>query len=284
MATELRQVAFFFMGLAAICLVMSFSAYQLTTYDSIRSIIGEIAVQPSGTSSLHSQYGDLQDFLTGGTGDSFTYRFAGSQIVVTREQVQGKSEQQCNTLVLDAFTKSFYTGTDTGSLSFAYGFVGSGANALYAFLAFILFIVFIALLGAAFTRHWFETNVELLKNSGTIIVAICVVAFIVFLLLPGLIKSMMYNTIYSSTLAQEIVQVLEPRMSATFLVNTLIMALVGAVFYGVGFFIGFEESEHEASTEHAFERSETRPSEKKALQAHNPPNNAPPQKPGHRQL
>jgi hypothetical protein len=254
MATELRQIAFFFMGLVAICLVISFSAYQLTTYDSIRRIIGETAIQPSGMASLHSQYNDLQDFLTGSTGNSFTYHFAGSYFNYTRAQLQGKTEQQCNNLVLDSFTKSFYTGTDTGDLSFAYGFVGSGANAIYALLAFVFFIVLVGILGLAFARHWFDDNVELLKSSGTIMVAVCIVAFFVFLILPGILKSMMWSTLYGNTLHQEVLHVVEPRVSATFLVNTLIVTLVGAVLYGVGFFIGFEEKEHEESTERQFER------------------------------
>ncbi len=278
MATELRQIAFFLMGLAAICLVISFSAYQLTTYDSIRSIIGETAVQPSGMSSLHSQYNDLQNFLTGSTGDIFKYHFAGSYINVTRAQVQGKSEQQCNSLVLDSFTKSFYTGTDTGDLSFAYGFVGSGANAIYALLAFIFFIVFAGLLGAAFTRQWFDNNVELLKSSGVMIVAVCIVAFFVFLILPGILKSMMWSTLYGNTLHQEVLHVVEPRVTATFLVNTLIVTLVGAVFYGVGFFIGFEEKEHEVSTERQFERKAAKPHEQSVIVRDVP------SKPGRRQL
>ncbi|HEY3423093.1 MAG TPA: hypothetical protein VGK13_08010 [Methanocellaceae archaeon] len=285
MASEIRQIAFFFMGLVAICLVISFSAYQLTTYDSIRSIIGETAVQPSGMASLHSQYNDLQDFLTGSTGDVFTYHFAGSYIKVTRAQVQGKSEQQCNNLVLDSFTKSFYTGTDTGDLSFAYGFVGSGANAIYALLAFVFFIVLACILGAAFIRHWFDDNVELLKSSGTIMVAVCIVAFFVFLILPGILKSMMWSTLYGNTLHQEVLHVVEPRVSATFLVNTLIVTLVGAVFYGVGFFIGFEEKEHEESTERQFERKAAKPREQslkvreQSLKVRDTPG-----KPGRRQL
>lgn len=266
------------MGLVAICLVISFSAYQLTTYDSIRSIIGETAVQPSGTASLHSQYDDLQDFLTGSTGDSFTYHFAGSYIKVARAQVQGKSEQQCNSLVLDSFTKSFYTGTDTGDLSFAYGFVGSGANAIYALLAFIFFIVLAGILGAAFIRHWFDDNVELLKSSGMIIVAVCIVAFFVFLILPGIVKSMMWGMLYNNTLHQEVLHVVEPRISATFLVNTLIVTLVGAVFYGVGFFIGFEEKEHEEITERQFERKAVKPHEQ-SVKVRDVPG-----KPGRRQL
>jgi hypothetical protein len=278
MATELRQIAFFLMGLAAICLVISFSAYQLTTYDSIRSIIGETAVQPSGMSSLHSQYGDLQNFLTGGTGDIFQYHFAGSYINVTRAQVQGKSEQQCNNLVLDSFTKSFYTGTDTGDLSNAYGFVGSGANAIYALLAFVFFIVFVGLLVMAFIRQWFDNNVELLKSSGVMIVAVCIVAFFVFLILPGILKSMMWNILYRSTLYQEVLYVVEPRVTATFLVNTLIVTLVGAVFYGVGFFIGFEEKEHEVSTERQFERKAAKPHEQSVIVRDAP------SKPGRRQL
>lgn len=266
------------MGLVAICLVISFSAYQLTTYDSIRSIIGETAVQPSGTASLHSQYNDLQDFLTGSTGDYFTYHFAGSYIKVARTQVQGKTEQQCNSLVLDSFTKSFYTGTDTGDLKNAYTFVGSGANAIYAFLTFIFFIVLAGILGLAFARHWFDDNVELLKSSGTILMAVCIVAFFVFLILPGILKSMMWSTLYRSMLYQEVLQVVEPRVSATFLVNTLIVTLVGAVFYGVGFFIGFEEKEHEGATERQFERKAVKPREQ-SVKVRDVPS-----KPGRRQL
>lgn len=278
MATENRQIAFFLMGLAAICLVISFSAYQLTTYDSIRSIIGETAVQPSGMASLHSQYSDLQDFLTGSTNNIFTYHFAGSYIKVSRAQVQGKSEQQCNSLVLDSFTKSFYTGTDTGDLKSTYVFVGSGANAIYALLAFIFFIIFAGILVLAYTRHWFDNNVELLKSSGTMIVAVCVVAFFVFLILPGILKSMMWNILYRSTLYQEVLYVVEPRVSATFLVNTLIMTLLGAVSYGLGFFIGFEEKEHEESTERQFERKAAKPRLQSA-KVHDVPS-----KPGRRQL
>ena len=100
---------------------------------------------------------------------------------------------------------------------------------------------------------------ELLKSSGTIIVAVCVVAFFVFLILPGILKSMMWNILYRSTLYQEVLYVVEPRVSATFLVNTLIMTLLGAVSYGLGFFIGFEEKEHEESTERQFEKKAAKP-------------------------
>lgn len=279
MATELRHIAFFFMGIAAICLVMSFSAFQLTTYDSIRSIIGEVATQPSAAVSLHTQFNDMQEQFASGSASSVTYRFAGSQIPVTRAQAQGKNEQQCLSMVLDAFTKSFYTGTDTGSLSFAYGFVGSGANAIYALFSLIFFVIFVAILGSAFMRQWFGTNVELLKSAGLVIVAICIVAFIAFLLLPGLVKSMMWNALYSSTLGQEILHVVEPRVSGTFLVNTLIVMLIGAVLYGVGFFIGFEEAEHAAGGESKASERLNMPQPRSTSQFKDVP-----RKPGRRQL
>jgi len=234
LALELRDILYFFMGIIAICLAISFGAYQLTTYDSVRGIVGDIAQQPTQVVNLHTQYGNMVDQFDNSLGDSFTYHWGSQSIEVTASQVNGMSEQQCLSLVIDEYSTNLYNGHVTGDLNTASSLAGAGANGIYFITAILAFAVFIIILILSFIQQWYETTKDTLKSAGKIILVASVLAFIILLLAPPIIESVMWGSINSSDWAREVNNVVEPRIATTFLVNTLIMVLFGALLFGVG--------------------------------------------------
>ncbi len=244
MALGTRDILFFFMGIIAVCLVVSFSAYELTTYGAVRDAMGSISSQPSQIVDLHSQYDEMADQFSNNRGDLFTYHYGGQDIGIVASQVKGKGESQVMGMVLDKYTQNFYDGNVKGDYATVSGIAGKGANGLYFLVTVLLFAVFLAIFILSFIQQWYESTRDLLKSSGKIILVMGVVAFVVFLFMPSVVKSVMWGSI-STDLGRDITHVVEPRITGTFLVNTLIVILFGALLYGAGFLIHINTGEGE---------------------------------------
>jgi hypothetical protein len=244
MALGSRDILFFFMGIIAVCLVASFSAYELTTYGSVRDALGSISSQPSQIVGLHSQYNDMVDQFSNGRGDTFTYHYGGQSIVVADLQARGKSESQVMGIVLDKYAQNLYNGNVEGDYATVSGVAGAGANGFYFLATVLLFAAFIIIFILSYIQRWYESTRDMLKSSGKIILVMGVVAFVVFLFMPSVVKSVMWNSI-SSDLGRDITYVVEPRITGTFLVNSLIVVLFGALLYGAGFLIHINTGEGE---------------------------------------
>jgi 4-amino-4-deoxy-L-arabinose transferase-like glycosyltransferase len=244
MALGSRDILFFFMGIIAVCLVVSFSAYELTTYESVRGVLGNIVADTSQGGSLHSQYNDMVDQFSNSRGDVFTYHYGDQSIDVTASQARSKSESQVIGMVLDKYAVNFYNGNVKGNLATASGVAGAEANGFYFLATVLLFAVFLIIFILSYIQKWYESTRDLLKSAGKVLLAMGIVAFIVFLFMPSVVKSVMWASI-SSDLGRDITYVVEPRITGTFLVNTLIVILLGALSYGAGFLIHINTGEGE---------------------------------------
>lgn len=244
MVLELRDILYFFMGVMAVLLVVSFSAYQLTTYEPVRDALGSIAAQPSQIVDLHSQYNDMVDQFSNNRGDMFTYHYGSQSIDVTASQVRGKSESQVMGIVLDKYAVNFYNGNVKGDLATVSGLVGAGANGFYFLVAVLLFAAFFITLILSYIQQWYESTRDMLKSAGKIILVMGAIAFIIFLVTPSVVKSVMWSSI-SSDLDRDVTYVVEPRVTGTILVNTLIVILFGALLYGAGFLVHINTGEGE---------------------------------------
>lgn len=281
MALGSRDILYFFMGIMAVGLVVFFSAYELTTYDSVRDSLGSIAAQPSQVVDLHSQYNDMVDQFSNNRGDVFTYHYGMQSIDVTASQARGKSESQVMGLVFDKYSTNFYNGNVPGSLSAVAGLVGGSANGFYFLMTVLLFAAFVIILVLSFIQQWYETTKDMLKSAGKIVLIMGVVAFIIFLFMPSVIKSVMWASI-SSDLGRDVTYVVEPRITGTILVNTLIVVLSGALLYGAGFLIHINgEGEPDAM---GYLREPSRMKETSAAPRISSPKAPPPEKPRRKQL
>ncbi len=236
MALGSREILYFFMGIIAVCMVVFFSAYQLTTYQAIRDDFGGIAAQPSQVVDLHSQYSDMADQFSNNKGDVYTYHYGSQAIDVTAAQARGMGESQVIGIVLDRYTTNFYDGNVKGDLATASGIVGASANGFYFLAAVLLFAAFAVILVVSFVQQWYESVKDLLKSAGKIILIMSVIAFIIFLVMPSVVKSVMWTSI-STDLGRDVTHVIEPRVTGTILVNILIVVLFGALLYGAGFLV-----------------------------------------------
>ena len=261
------------MGIIVVGLVLSFSAYELTTYDSVRAIMGGISAQPNQLVELHSQYDSMPDPLV----SAFTYHYGNQAIDITPSQAAGKNEDQIINMVLDKYTTNFYNGNVAGDVATVSGFAGASANGFYFLVTVVLFALFVIIFGLSFLQQWYETTKDMLKSAGKIILVMCVIAFILFLIMPSILESVMWSSI-NSGVNRDVVFVAEPRASGTILVNTLIMILFGALLYGAGFLIHINTGEGEPDAME-YLRSTPKMQEKKVA-GYSPP----PGKPGRRQL
>ncbi len=245
MALGLKDILFLFMGIIAICLVISFGAYQLTTYGSVRGIVGQIALQPTQIVNLHSQYGEMTDQFANTQANTYTYQWGSQSIDVSKTQVSGKSEQQAIGIVLDKYADNLYHGHVTGDLATASSISGAGANGLYFIIAILMFAAMVIILALSFIQQWYESTKEMLKSAGKIILVASVVTFIILLIAPPIIESVMWDSINSNDWGREVNTVIAPIITGTFLVDTLIIILFGALLYGVGFLFHINTGEGE---------------------------------------
>ncbi len=284
MAVGPREILFFFMGIIAICLVASFSAYELTTYDSMRGVLGSIVADTSQGASLHSQYNNMVDQFSNNHGNAFTYNCGDQPIVVAPLEVAGKSEDQVIGMVLDKFATNLYNGNYKGNLAILSGIAGAGAHSLFFFATLLLFCAFTAIFVLALTQQWYESVSGMLKSSGKMVLVLGIIAFVAFLFMPSLVKSAMWSYM-SSDLGRDIAYVVEPRIMGTLLVNMLILILFGALLYGAGFLVHINTGEGEPNPmEYVRSSPKMRAAGGKANTRSSPSTKVPAGKPGRRQL
>jgi hypothetical protein len=245
MALGSRDILYFFMGIIAVGMVVFFSAYQLTTYESVRDSLGSIAEQPSQVVDLHSQYNMMVDqFQNNDYSGVYTFHYGMQSIDIMGSQARGKTQDEVMGLLYEKYATNFYNGNVPGSLSMVSGFVGGSANGFYFLMTVLMLAAFVIILVLSYIQQWYETTKDMLKSAGKIILVMGVIAFIAFLFLPAVVKSVMWASI-SSDLGRDVTYVIEPRITGTILVNTLIIVLFGALLYGAGFLIHINTGEGE---------------------------------------
>jgi predicted outer membrane lipoprotein len=279
------------MGIIAVCLVAAFSAYELTTYDSVRGILGSIVAETSQGSSLHTQYYDMADQFANGQASTFTYHTGDMAIPITAAEAAGKGESQAIGLVLDKYAVKLYNGDVDGNADLATvsGIAGARANGVYFLATVLLLAAFVVIFALSYIQEWYETMQDMLKSSGKILLAMGVLAFVVFLFTPFVLKSAMWSSI-NTGMGRDVLYVVEPRVMGTVLVNTLIVVLFGALLYGAGFLVHVNAGEGEPSPmEYVRSKPKIRPAAtdnklKDAGEAKLPAMKAPEGKPVRRQL
>ncbi|MCD1296048.1 hypothetical protein CUJ83_13675 [Methanocella sp. CWC-04] len=237
MSIKYRYILLFVMGLFAILLVLSFSTFQLTTYQSLRDISSNIAEIPSQKAYLDGQYKDMRTFFSENKGEFYTYYFESLPVSISKSQVTGLTEQETIDLVLDSFTAKLYHVKYGGITAKISEYAGSGSNGLYLVITIILFIAFVS--STIFTLHpgWKKNSTELLRSTGKTLAVMCLVSMIVFVLAPGIVKTMIWQYIPSTGNARDILEIVESRVTATLFFNNLIMVILGALIYASGAYL-----------------------------------------------
>src|SRR5208337_847696 len=153
---------------------------------------------------LNTQYSQMNDQFINGQGNSFTYQWGSQSIDVTASQVSGMNEQQSLGLVIDEYSTNLYNGHVTGDLTTASGLGGAGANGIYFITAILAFAVLLVILVLSFIQEWYETTKDTLKSAGKIILVASALAFIILLLAPPIIESMMWGSISGNDWGREV--------------------------------------------------------------------------------
>lgn len=225
-------------GLAAVLFIIFFTAYGLTTYGSIRGIVGSIAAETDQAASLHNQFVAMTSHFSSNQGDTFTYRFGGLPIAVDKSEVAALDETRVLNLMLDIYTSNIY------HVKFSAGLMGkigslfnADANFACGLLALISFAALIVLAIASILPYWEGTFGKKLKDEGLAIIAFCALAFFVFLIAPALIKSIIWGSIPSSDVARDIIRIIESRVVSSLLLDDILVGLIGALIFAVGYFI-----------------------------------------------
>ena len=283
MALELKDILYLFMGILAVCLVISFSAYQLTTYDAVRSTVGAVAAETIQGANLHTQYLSMLNQFNNDEGNIFTYTWGSQSINVTMADAQGKTEPSVIALVLDRYSQNIYSGNVPNDLSTASSLAGSGANGFYFVTAILMFAAIFVILILSFIQQWYETTKDMLKSAGKIILIMSVLAFLAFLVLPPIVESVMYGSISGNNWSLNVNSVVEPRITSAFLVNSLILILFGALVYGMGFLFHINTGEEGVEAGEYFRSAPKKSVAKSAPKVKSDPGNQP-ENPGHRQL
>jgi|AGTN01.1.fsa_nt_gi hypothetical protein len=153
-------------SIIAVLFVVVFTIWGLTTYGSVRHMVGGLAAQPDKAADLRDQYEEMTTRFASGDG-SFTYYFRSAPITVARADVAGMSESEVISAVLDSYASGLYDNTlKSGGLGAASAFVGSIGNLLYA-LASILFAVIFSMLVAGAVMGFPDSSRPFkLKSAG----------------------------------------------------------------------------------------------------------------------
>src|SRR5512146_3251711 len=149
MRDGLRYALLLAAGLAAVLFIIAFTAWGLTTYGSVRHMVGDLAAQPDKAADLRDQYKEMATTFASGAG-SFTYYFLSAPITVAPAQVAGLGESEGISLVLDAYASGVDDNTlPSARLAAASMFVGSTSNLIYAVTALVFAIAIILFVAGA---------------------------------------------------------------------------------------------------------------------------------------
>jgi hypothetical protein len=223
--------------LVALLFIVSFTAWGLTTYGSIRHIVGDFAAQPERAADLQYQYQEMTTRFASGEG-SFTYYFRSAPITLARTQVADMGESEVISLVLDTYTSGLYDNDlPAGGLGAASSYVGSSGNLLYALTALIFVIAFILFIAGAVL--WFPDRSRpfKLKSAGKTIAAFCAVVFFIFALLPGLLKSLIWGSVSNGSVIRDALDLIEPVVVGSLLRNTLLIIAIAGIVYIIGYWL-----------------------------------------------
>jgi len=224
-------------GLAAVLLIIFFTAYGLSTYGSIRGVVGSIASETDQAASLHHQFVSMTDFFAENKGDMFTYRFGGLPVSIDKTEMRGLDETRAVNLVLDIYTSNIYhVKFSTGLMGKISSLFNAEANFIFGMLTLITFAAFIVLGIASILPYWEGSLAKKLKEEGLVIMGFCAIAFFVFLIAPALIKSIIWGAIPSSDVARDIIRIIESRVVSSLLLDDIFIALLGALVFAIGFF------------------------------------------------
>ena len=239
MRDGLRYALLLAAGLVAVLFIIAFTAWGLTTYGSIRHVVGVMAGQPDRAADLHDQYQDMVTSFTGGNGDTFTFHFRSEPITITQAQVAGLDEAGVISLVLDTYTSGLYDNSLTsGGLGAAGVFVGSTGNLLYALTALIFATGFILFTAGAVRGFADLPGPYKLKSAGRTIAAFCAVVFVLCALLPGILKSLFWGSVANNSAARDSLDILEPLVVGSLLRNVLLVIVIAGILYVAGFYVG----------------------------------------------
>jgi hypothetical protein len=238
MRDGLRYMLLVAAGLVAVLFILAFSAWGLTTYGSIRHIVGDLAAQPDKAADLQDQYQDMATSFAG-SGDMFTFHFLSSPINIARTQVAGLGENEVINLVLDTYTSGLYDNNlASGGPGAAGIFIGSTGNILYAVTALIFALAFILFTAGAIRGFPDRPGSYKMKSAGKTIAAFCAVAFLLFALLPGFLKSLFWGPVANNSAARDAIGIIEPAVVSWLLRTTLLVAVIAAIIYVGSYWLG----------------------------------------------
>lgn len=236
MRDGLRHALLVVAGLLGVLLVVSFTVWGLTTYGSIRHSVGDLASQPDKAVSLQNQFDDMTIAFAGGS-DTYTFHFSSAPVDVSKSQAEGLSRDAVISFVLDTYTSDLYNGRLTaGGPGFAGIFFNATGNLIYFLIMLIIMIIFIACVAGAILPFPEKPMPDRMKSAGKAIAIICLLAFLLFAFVPGLIKSLAWGSIGNADAARDILDILEPALVGSLLRNTLLMAIIGGILFGVGYY------------------------------------------------
>jgi len=238
MRDGLRYSLLLIAGLIAVLLIVSFTAWGLTTYGSIRHIVGDMAARPDKAAALQGQYGDMVAYFAAGDGSSFTYHFGSAPITVTMTQVTNLSEDQVIGLVLDGYASGLYDNDlPSGGIGAAGFFIGSGGNPVYALVTILLFAVFALALASAVLGFPESPRPFKLKSAGKAMAVAGTATFFVFAFLPGLIRSLYWGSIANDPSIKDLLVMIAPMIATSLLRNTLLLLVLAAALYAAGWWL-----------------------------------------------
>lgn len=224
-------------GLVAVLFIIAFTAWGLTTYGSVRHVIGEFASQPDRAADLRDQYEEMLTRFANGA-SSFTYYFQSAPVTISSSQVAGMSESLVIDLVLDAYASGLYNNTlQTGGLGAASKFIGSTGNVLYAATAIIFALAFAVFVAGAVLGFEDCPRPFKLKSAGKTIAAFGVAVFFIFALLPGFLKSLIWGSVANTALIRDALSIIEPAVVGSLLRNTLLVIVIAGIIYVAGLWI-----------------------------------------------
>jgi len=229
-----HRVARFLAGVLLMRFIFSFTAYGLTTYDTIRHVIGDVAAQPEQTADLQTQYNDMISYFSGNTGDTYTYQFRSSPIDVTKAQVTGKGQDAVIGMMLDTYANQFYNNNVTSGGPGEPGVVISKTgNQIYGIVALVTAIGFIAVLAWVIFGFRGVAMSEKLKGTGKSLMLACVFAFALFILVPLLVKTLFWSAIVEVN-ADDLWTMAEPTALTSLLQNTGIALVLAIIVFVAG--------------------------------------------------
>jgi hypothetical protein len=219
------------LGICLVFVLFVFGAWYMSTYGSVRGMVGGIASQGTMSTSLTNQYNEMNTaFQSGQT--SYTYHWGGLAIAIDSSNPYWTSKDTCKNYVLDVYASILYNVYAGGDMGRLYSVAGSGEHGTYQLLLIVLLVVVVGL-------SWvlWDGLLEYLRKIGLTLIACGVISFLLLMFVSNIAVGSWLSSASSSQMYNESLPIVVSVIEGNFQSFCFLYLILGVILFAASYFM-----------------------------------------------